>query len=74
MSPIQCRAGRALIGMTVDALAAASGVSRATIMRYENAGGDVLLSNLKKMQAALEGQGIRFIDDDEGEGVKLRKK
>jgi len=53
---------RAALGWTLDDLAAASGVSRRTVARFE-AGDVVLPPRLKKVKEAFESQGLLFIDE-----------
>ncbi len=52
---------RVALGWTLDELAAASGVSRRTVARFE-AGEPVLPPRVQAMRHALEAQGILFID------------
>jgi transcriptional regulator with XRE-family HTH domain len=58
---VQCRMARAALGWSLDDLAAASGVSRRTIARFE-AGESVLPIRIKALRHALETEGILFID------------
>ena len=65
---------RAALGWGVRDLAARAGVAANTVSRYEN-GRDALSENLLKMQHTFEREGIIFIhEDDEGPGVRLRKR
>jgi DNA-binding XRE family transcriptional regulator len=72
IAPAQCRAARALLSWTLDEAAAASGLSRVTILHFEQ-------GRRKKMfyatEAALvrafETAGIVLLDDPDGMGVKL---
>lgn len=52
---------RAALGWSLDDLAAASGVSRRTLARFE-AGETVLPARVKALRHALEGKGVLFID------------
>lgn len=52
---------RAALDWTLDQLAAASGVSRRTILRFEQ-GETVQPEKSRAMRRALEGQGIEFLD------------
>jgi transcriptional regulator with XRE-family HTH domain len=58
---VQCRMGRAALDWSLNDLAAASGVSRRTIARFE-AGESVLPSRVQKLRHALEAAGIIFVD------------
>jgi transcriptional regulator with XRE-family HTH domain len=58
---VQCRMARTALAWTLSDLAAASGVSRRTIARFE--GGDsVLPARVKALRHAFEAKGILFID------------
>ncbi|MEA3013151.1 MAG: hypothetical protein QOD42_1696 [Sphingomonadales bacterium] len=52
---------RAALGWSLDDLAAASGVSRRTLARFE-AGEPVMPARVKALRHALEGEGVLFID------------
>ncbi len=72
----QLRAARSLLTWDQKDLAEASGVSLPTIKRMEASDGEVrgTASNVWKVQRALEGAGIIFIDENGGgPGVRLRK-
>jgi transcriptional regulator with XRE-family HTH domain len=73
----QIRAARALLGWRAQDLADASGVSTATIMRAEKAGGvpRMRTDTLDALQLALEQGGVVFIDANQhaGPGVRLRR-
>ncbi len=75
LAPAQCRAGRALIGWTVDALATETGLPRGRLAGFED--GKVVLprEHLDLMRHTFEMAGIEFIGDAAGEGlgVKLRR-
>jgi transcriptional regulator with XRE-family HTH domain len=72
----QMRAARGLIGWSQSRLAEACGLAVSTIKRMEGADGTFKSSveNVLKVQQALEGASVIFIDEDEeGPGVRLRK-
>jgi hypothetical protein len=75
----QIRAGRALVGLTSEQLAAKAGCSYATISRCEQAVGvpSVKAPILAAIQGALEKAGVVFLDPhdlrDGGAGVRLRE-
>ena len=74
MTPAQCRAARALIPVSQDALAAASGVAKRTIASFESGTAQPYARTLAAIRAALEAAGIQFIDENGGgPGVRLRK-
>lgn len=71
----QLKAARSLIGMEQAELAERSGVSVATIKRFEAMSGpiDARTSTIAKLKAALEAGGIAFVDQNGmGPGVRLR--
>jgi transcriptional regulator with XRE-family HTH domain len=71
MSREQCRAARALLKMSQGRLAAAAGVSLATVMNFElGRWRNVLPENIQAIRIALEVGGVMF---DGNGGVKLRK-
>ena len=70
----QIRAGRAVLGWSMTALAKAARVSVSTIKHIEDSGlqpvSDAILAMVRN---ALEAEGVRFLaDDGEGSGVRLR--
>jgi transcriptional regulator with XRE-family HTH domain len=71
MSREQCRAARALLKMSQSRLAAAAGVSLATIVNYElGTRRNVTPENVQRIRIALEVAGVMF---DGNGGVKLRR-
>jgi transcriptional regulator with XRE-family HTH domain len=66
---------RAALGWSVKDLGARAGVAANTVSRYEN-GTDAYGETLLKLERALEAGGLTFLaeDDDNGAGVRLRKK
>jgi transcriptional regulator with XRE-family HTH domain len=52
---------RAALGWTLDDLAAASGVSRRTVARFE-AGESVLPTRVQRLRQALQSEGLIFLD------------
>lgn len=70
----QSRAGRALIGWSVAALADATGLSAAEIEEFE-AGTEMLDTDCQRaIRAALEGAGVLFLPELGGEGAGVRLK
>ena len=70
----QIRAARALLGWRQEQLAQAAGIGLATVQRIEQSPGMVRgnFSTVVKIQQALEQAGIRFIDNDESDGIGVR--
>lgn len=74
MTREQLKMARAALAWSVRDLAAKAGVAANTVSRYEN-GTDAYGETLTKLRRALEIGGVIFIDEDEeGPGVRLRKR
>jgi len=74
MSPEQCKAARAMIGLSQDQLAKAAGVAVSTIIPYEQNQRAPYVSTVRKLRTALETAGVEFIEENGGgPGVRLRK-
>ncbi|RYG87434.1 MAG: XRE family transcriptional regulator [Alphaproteobacteria bacterium] len=68
----QSRAGRALLNMTQEELSLAAGVATKTIATFESEGTAPREATLVKLQIALEGAGVIFIESAGGAGVMVR--
>ena len=74
ISAAQCRAGRAILALTQEELAVASGVSKRTIASFESEQRGPIAANLAMIKTALEAAGVEFIaENGGGPGVRLRK-
>jgi transcriptional regulator with XRE-family HTH domain len=74
MTPGQCRAARALLGITQSQLARAAKLGLSTVVDFEKERRLVSDEAVKAMQTALQRAGIEFIDGNgAGEGLLLRK-
>ncbi len=74
MTPSQCRAARALVAISQDRLAEASGVAKRTIASFEKEGRQPYDRTLSAIRAALEAAGVEFVaENGGGAGVRLRK-
>jgi DNA-binding XRE family transcriptional regulator len=74
MTPSQCRAARALLEMNQSSLAQSAGLGLSTIVDFEKDRRQVSVDAVKSIKAALEREGITFIEENGGgEGVRLRK-
>lgn len=74
MTPAQCRAARALIGISQDELVAASGVAKGTVAAFELGQRQPYARTLAAIRSALEAAGVEFIEENGGgAGVRLRK-
>ena len=71
----QLRAARALLGWRQEDLAEAADVGLATLARIEQGTGVVQgnFSTIMKLQSTLELQGISFINDASGYGVRFER-
>ncbi len=70
----QVRAARALIGWSRDHLSERSGVSTATLDRFEADKTKPQARAIEAIRAALEAAGVEFIaENGGGPGVRLRK-
>ncbi len=73
ISVAQCKAARALAGMTQRDLAAKSGVSPRTIANFEQGQHRPIRPIMKAIIGALEDAGIEFLPaNGGGQGVRLR--
>jgi predicted transcriptional regulator len=72
MTPAQCRAARALLGLPRPELAKAAVVPANLIADYEAGVWVPRAEDLAAVQRALEAAGVEFTNGDEP-GVKLRK-
>lgn len=74
LTAAQCRAARALVGISQADLADASKVAKATIANFEAGKRDPYARTLDDLRQALEAAGVIFIETNgEGPGVRLRK-
>jgi DNA-binding transcriptional regulator YiaG len=74
MTPGQCRAARALLGITQSQLARAAELGLSTVVDFEKERRLVSDEAVKAMQTALQRAGIDFMDGNgAGEGLLLRK-
>ncbi|TNB96492.1 helix-turn-helix transcriptional regulator [Paracoccus marcusii] len=60
MTPEQCKAARALAGMTQQDLAEAAEVAKATIANFETGNRQPYKRTVAALRAALEAQGLEF--------------
>ncbi|MCU0903461.1 MAG: helix-turn-helix transcriptional regulator [Tabrizicola sp.] len=73
MDAAQCRAARALLGISQDDLARLSKVAKRTIASFEKGGYQVAPRTLSALVEALEGEGVQLIaKNGGGAGVRLR--
>lgn len=77
ISPEQCRAARSLLGWSQTDLMKAAGLTQATLSAFEKGSGAMRTNNNERLQEALEGAGVVFIEDGEtskagGAGVRLK--
>lgn len=63
LTPEQCRAGRAIAGMSQQDLADAAEVAKATIANFETGNRKPYKRTITALQAAIEARGVIFTDD-----------
>jgi transcriptional regulator with XRE-family HTH domain len=68
MTPLQCRAGRAVLDWTQPQLASAAKVSLSTVIDYERSRRVVSRKAERAIRLALENAGVVFLN---GDGVKM---
>ncbi len=74
MTPAQCRAARALIGLEQGALAEAAKVARSTVVDFEREARTPRARSVAALRSALEAAGVEFLDPNGGgAGVRLRR-
>lgn len=69
MTPEQCRAARAWLDWSQDALAKASNVGVSTVRDFEAGRREPTRNNLAAMRVALENGGVSFLEDEKMRGV-----
>ncbi len=69
ITPLQCRAARAILNISRNDLADVSGVAASTIGAFETEASQPRGAMVTQLKLALEAQGISFLDED---GVRLR--
>jgi predicted transcriptional regulator len=73
-TPEQIRMARAALGISVRELAEMSSVAESTILRFESGKGGMQTGTLGRIRAALESEGVVFVDADDGIGPGVRLK
>jgi transcriptional regulator with XRE-family HTH domain len=73
ITPGQSRAARGFLNWNLKELAGRAGIAIPTISKFENGHTQPTRSTLFVLRTIFEDAGIMFIDDAEGEGVKLRR-
>ncbi len=72
LTPEQCRAARALLDWKQEELREKSGISQKTIADFERDRRQPLVPTLVKLRQTFEAAGIEFLDNGEGQGVRLK--
>ena len=73
MTPAQCRAARAWLNLSQDALASAANVSNSTVRDFEVGRRVPIAATLAAMKAAMEKQGLVFVDNGQSLGISYAK-
>ncbi|MEZ5724388.1 MAG: helix-turn-helix transcriptional regulator [Paracoccaceae bacterium] len=75
MTPAQCKAARALLGLEQDEISKAAGIARTTLIDFEAGRRAPRSSTIAAIRAALEAAGVEFIPENGGgAGVRLRNR
>jgi hypothetical protein len=75
IAPAQCRAARAILGMTQPQLAQAASLGLSTVIDFERTRRAVSATAIHQMRVALEAAGVEFLEENGGGlGVRLRKR
>jgi transcriptional regulator with XRE-family HTH domain len=73
MTPAQCRAARALLGLTQSGLGEAAGLGLSTVVDFEKERRAVSSEAVAALQAALERKGVEFTNGSRP-GVRLKRR
>jgi DNA-binding transcriptional regulator YiaG len=73
MKPEQCRAARAWLNLSQDALAKAASVGVSTVRDFEAGRRDPTRNNLTAMQVALQEAGVSFFEDTQESGIRVAR-
>ena len=74
ITPDQCRAGRAILGLSQMELCKLAGITHKPLVDFEKGNTKPYASTLDKLKAALEKAGVVFVDPNGlGPGVRLKK-
>jgi DNA-binding transcriptional regulator YiaG len=74
MTPEQCRAARGWLAWSQDDLASAAHVSLSTVRDFEKARHVPIANNLAAIRAALEMEGIVFVESETASGITSEKR
>ena len=74
MTPEQCRAARAWLDWSQQALAEGASVGVSTVRDFEAGRREPTRNNLTAMQAALESAGVEFVEGGGAWGISVRNK
>ena len=73
ITPAQCRAARALLGMDQVTLAEAASVSRSVIVDFESGSRKTIRRNLEAITVVLVEAGVEFTPENGGVGLRRRQ-
>ena len=68
----QIRRARELLGWTPYRLAPRAGIGHTLLRQFEKGARPIDAESAARLRAALEEAGVEFLDNDTGEGVRLR--
>jgi len=72
MTPAQCRAARALLGLSQPELAERATLSVTALRNFERGASGLQRNNLAAVRAAIEAAGAELIEADDAAGVGVR--
>ena len=72
MTPAQCRAARALLGLSQPQLAERATLSVTALRNFERGASDLQRNNLAAVRAAIEAAGVELIEPNASRGVGVR--
>jgi len=73
ITPAQCRAARALIGIKASDLAAASGLSLGTVKAFETGSRKIAPRSMRDLLAAFQREGVSFDGAQEADGKAVQR-
>jgi transcriptional regulator with XRE-family HTH domain len=73
MTPVQCRAARAWLGLSQQELATRAGVAKNTVHQFEAGLRTPTPNNIAALRRAIEAEGLRLLFDDRGEAAGIAR-
>ena len=73
MTPKQCRAARAWLGLSQQELATRAGVAKNTVHQFEAGLRTPTANNIAALRRVIEAEGLRLLFDDRGEAAGIAR-